>query len=136
MPPVRGCPVTFRHGWEQLRTRVSTTCVRNNLSHIGLRGHITACLKRELRTTLLYISGQLARTSRAWSACRSRLALAVYGGLDFIFSKWASYFSCRSLICNPLMSLRSHCSKVASFSLRLKATGSTGCTALQNWNGC
>jgi hypothetical protein len=64
---------------------------------------------------LLYFSGQLlARTSRAWSACRSRLALAVYGGLDFIISKWASYFSYRSLICNPLMSLRSHCSKVAS----------------------
>jgi hypothetical protein len=68
----------------------------------------------QARTTLLYVSGQLARTSRAWSACRSRLALAVYGGLEFIISKWASYFSCRSLICNPLMSLRSHCSKVAS----------------------
>jgi hypothetical protein len=36
---------------------------------------------------LLYVSGQLARTS---PACRSRLALAVYGGLDFIISKWAS----------------------------------------------
>jgi hypothetical protein len=36
---------------------------------------------------LLYVSGQLARTSGAWSACRSRLALAVYGGLDFIISK-------------------------------------------------
>jgi hypothetical protein len=31
MPPVRGCPVTLRHGWEQFHTRVSTTCVRNNL---------------------------------------------------------------------------------------------------------
>jgi hypothetical protein len=59
---------------------------------------------------LLYFSGQLARTSRAWSACLLRLALAVYGDLDFIISKWASYFSCRSLICNPLMSLRSHSS--------------------------
>jgi transposase-like protein len=42
---------------------------------------------------------------------------------DFIISKWASYFSCRSLICNPLMSLRSHCSKVASLAQRLKAIG-------------
>jgi hypothetical protein len=67
----------------------------------------------QARTMLLYVSGQLARTSCAWSACRSRLALAMYGGLDFIISKWASYFSYRSLICNPLMSLRSHCSKVA-----------------------
>jgi hypothetical protein len=33
---------------------------------------------------LLYFSGQLARTLRAWSTCRSRLALAVYGGLDLI----------------------------------------------------
>jgi hypothetical protein len=38
----------------------------------------------------MYVSGQLARTSRAWSACRLRLALAVYRDLDFIISKWAS----------------------------------------------
>jgi hypothetical protein len=75
---------------------------------------ITACLVVQARTILLYFSGQLARTSRAWSACLSRIAFAVYRGLDFIISKWASYFICRSLICNPLMGLRSHSSKVAS----------------------
>jgi hypothetical protein len=36
---------------------------------------------------LLYFSGQFARTSLAWSACRSRLALAVCRGLDFVISK-------------------------------------------------
>jgi hypothetical protein len=52
-----------------------------------------------------------ARVVRVSVAPRIR---RVYRGLDFIISKWASYFSCRSLICNPFMSLRRHCSKVAS----------------------
>jgi hypothetical protein len=62
MPPVHGRPVTLRHGWEQLHTRVSTTGVRNKLSHI--RGPITAYLVVQARTMLLYVSGQVARTSR------------------------------------------------------------------------
>jgi hypothetical protein len=132
MPPVHGCPVTLCHGWDQLHTRVSTTGVRKSLS----RTRDPHCLPGVVhgRTMLLCFSGQLARTLRAWSTCRSRLALAVYGGLDFNISKWASYFSCRSLICNPLMSLRSHCSKVASLT---KAKGhreyGLGCTAEVEW---
>jgi hypothetical protein len=74
MPPVRGCPVTLRHGWEQLRTRVSTTCVRNNLSHI--RGPITACLvssKRERRCCMSAASSpeRRARGPRVGRASRS-----------------------------------------------------------------
>jgi hypothetical protein len=63
---------------------------------------------------LLYFSGRLARTLRAWSTCRSRLALAAYGSLDFIISKWASYFSCRSLICKSPDELEKSLQKVAS----------------------
>jgi hypothetical protein len=76
---------------------------------------ITACLVVQARTILLFVSGQLARTPRACRsrACRPRARRVLHRGVDFIISKQASYFSCRSQICNPLMSLRNHCSKIA-----------------------
>jgi hypothetical protein len=106
MPPVHGCPVTLPHGWEQLHIRVSgipasaTTCL-TTWPHHCLPGRPSAndapVFQRPTRPNVARV-------------VRVSVALAVYGGLDFIISKWASYFSCRSLICNPLMSLRSHCS--------------------------
>jgi hypothetical protein len=68
MPPVYSCPVTLRHGWEQLHIRVSSTPA-------SATTYLTTWSHHQARTMLLYFSGQSARTSRAWSACLSTLCL-------------------------------------------------------------
>jgi hypothetical protein len=104
----RGCPVILRHGWEQLHICVSTTTWPHHCLHAWSSKRERCCC-----TSTASSPERRART-RGPRTCRSRLALAAYRGFNFIISKWASYFSCRSQICNPLMSLRSHCCKVAS----------------------
>jgi hypothetical protein len=88
------------------------TGVRKNLCH-NLALSLPAWSSKRERCCCISAASLPEPCAPGPRTCLSRLALAVYRGLDFIISKWASYFSCRSLICNPLMSV-SHCSKVAS----------------------